>query len=133
MQERYGNNIVKMIKHRQQMKRWRKANPVRFRALQMNNRAKQYGATDKVTAEDLEGIYKDQEGCCFYCHREVAYKLTPSVRRKITFDHRVSLSKGGSNTRSNIVVACARCNSAKRHKQEAAFVLDRAATVAHKD
>lgn len=43
---------------------------------------------------------------CAYCQK----------RRKLTMDHVVALSKGGSHTASNIVPACGPCNSSKGNR-----------------
>lgn len=51
---------------------------------------------------------------CFYCRRRVR-------ARRAHIDHRRPVSKGGTNERSNTVLACARCNLAKGGMTEAAF------------
>jgi len=50
-------------------------------------------------------------GCCIYCGRDDA---------PMTIDHKMPLSRGGSNDISNIVPACQPCNSkkAKRTAEE---------------
>ncbi|MHB8631305.1 MAG: HNH endonuclease signature motif containing protein [Candidatus Limnocylindria bacterium] len=50
-------------------------------------------------------------GCCTYCG--TAATLEP--------DHRVALSRGGSNRIDNILPACRRCNARKHRMGEAEF------------
>lgn len=66
-------------------------------------------------AEREGGVSRDQwrvvvgrfGGVCAYCRR-------PGL--KITMDHVVALSKGGSHAPHNVVPACQSCNSAKRDR-----------------
>jgi hypothetical protein len=60
------------------------------------------------TAEDLEHIYQEQRGCCFYCFGELG--------KDCETDHKRALSRGGTNALSNIVLACMSCNRQKRAK-----------------
>lgn len=46
----------------------------------------------------------EQYGCCVYCG---------ASDRKLTQDHVIPLSKGGSHTKTNVVPACRSCNSKK--------------------
>lgn len=48
-----------------------------------------------------------QSNRCYYCNR---------VSRQLTRDHRVPLSKGGTDSIANIVAACRPCNSRKGTK-----------------
>jgi 5-methylcytosine-specific restriction endonuclease McrA len=43
------------------------------------------------------------DGRCYYC----------GLERKLTQDHVVPLSKGGSHSKDNVVAACRSCNSSK--------------------
>ena len=50
---------------------------------------------------------------CFYCGQ---------IGR--TLDHVVPKSRGGSDDRENLVIACERCNSSKGNKPQEEFFLD---------
>lgn len=61
-------------------------------------------------------LHELQSGLCFYCGKSVSLESA-------TKDHRVPISKGGSNEMSNLVMACPRCNIAKGSKSEEEFRL----------
>jgi 5-methylcytosine-specific restriction endonuclease McrA len=60
------------------------------------------------TADDRALIFELQNGCCFYCSIELTYGSG-----KIHGDHFVPVSRGGSDARYNITMACERCNLQK--------------------
>lgn len=62
----------------------------------------------KFTHDELDTLYKQQKGCCWWCGAFVG----------LTFDtdHRVPVSQGGSSDISNIVISCRECNRSKRDK-----------------
>lgn len=66
-----------------------------------------------VTDAFLVELYKTEH--CHYCE-----ELTPEPLR--TADHRVSLAAGGPHSAENLVMACHRCNSSKRHLSELEFL-----------
>ena len=57
-----------------------------------------------------------QRGECHYCR-----KRFPAS--KLTMDHIVPLSRGGTSIRGNIVPACENCNKTKRHLTPAEQIL----------
>ena len=50
-------------------------------------------------------------GRCYYCGA-VLVKSHPKERR-LTWDHKVPKSKGGTNIQGNLVMACLQCNQEK--------------------
>jgi 5-methylcytosine-specific restriction endonuclease McrA len=58
------------------------------------------------TVAEKRMLYENQRGLCAYCERS----------EKLTIDHIIPISKGGSNDISNICLACLRCNLSKREK-----------------
>lgn len=99
---------------------WKKKNRIRARVQRLKNYAAKRGRGvdgepngDKgdLTADEWEAIlesYRDERGRyrCAYCGRRAG-------RINLQIDHVVALSKGGRNTRTNVVPACGECNAAK--------------------
>ena len=67
--------------------------------------------------QDIADVFAEFNHACAYCLR---------TDRKLTVDHMEPVSKGGGNTRSNIVPACLSCNSSKSDKS-IFWMLNRAA------
>ena len=80
------------------------------KASSMNMRARKIGARGVITPEMLAA--KTER--CAYCRID----LEPGHG---TFDHRVSLDKGGSNTYDNIERCCVTCQRQKFTKSEEEF------------
>lgn len=57
-------------------------------------------------------------GCCVYCGR---------ADLPLTRDHRIPLTRGGSNNIANILPACGPCNSAKHNQTDSEFLARRMA------
>lgn len=106
---------------------WKRRNPIRARV----QRLKHYSAVrgrdadgeatgDKgdLTADEWEEIlesYRTLDGggrIYFRC----AYCGARKRRIDLQIDHVLALSRGGRNTRSNVVPACGRCNAGKRDR-----------------
>jgi 5-methylcytosine-specific restriction endonuclease McrA len=88
-------------------KAWRLANPEKARAKSKARKARKKGApiNDLTHAQWLE-IQEGQKHRCYYGGKRCKGKLTQ--------DHIIPLSKGGSHTASNVIGACAVCNSKKQ-------------------
>ena len=67
-------------------------------------KAKTRADVGHLTVSDWRAILVNAKGHCHYCQCEVA---------QLTMDHVVPLSRGGFHSRSNVVAACADCNSRK--------------------
>lgn len=70
----------------------------------MNREPKSVREADMVTT--VRVLWEEQAGYCWYCRKPV-----PS--REATKDHVVAQAHGGTNEKSNLVVAHQRCNAAK--------------------
>lgn len=55
-----------------------------------------------------------QGGLCFYCSR--------SLSQGWVMDHKIPLSRGGTNAQDNLVLCCAKCNNTKGRKTEEEFL-----------
>ncbi len=62
------------------------------------------GGLSDFTFEQWEEKLQEYSNCCAYCRAQI---------ENLTQDHVIPLSRGGSHTKSNIVPACAPCNSRK--------------------
>lgn len=106
---------------REYIREWRKANPERAREnarkWEKNNREKvnakkhrrrtrKTQAGGSYTADEWKSLCKQYNGRCAACGKDT----------KLTADHIIPVSKGGSSDISNIQPLCVQCNSSKRDK-----------------
>jgi 5-methylcytosine-specific restriction endonuclease McrA len=70
------------------------------------------------TFKELNALFEAQEGFCFYCG-ELLYA---SFDKDIHIEHKIPLSRGGSNNIENIVLSCAPCNLSKGTKTHEEFL-----------
>ncbi|TSA28616.1 hypothetical protein D4R71_00495 [bacterium] len=73
-------------------------------------------AAGPLTIQTIQQVYEDnikQHGTltCIYC-------LNPTTFGKDTLEHKQPLSRGGTNKRDNLAIACHKCNSSKGNKTE---------------
>lgn len=54
----------------------------------------------------ISEVLRSQNHRCFYCGKVLSNRLA-------TVDHKIPMSRGGTNTRENIVAACSKCNNDK--------------------
>lgn len=73
---------------------------------QRNIQARRAGAKGQITPEQWRRLLRRHRFLCFYC----GAKLVPANR---TLDHKLPLSRGGTNTIDNVVPACRPCNQRK--------------------
>lgn len=99
-------------KKRALQKKWRTENPERQRQKAIEYAAKRRallkGAVGSFSADDFAAMIKAQKGKCWWCNIHISG--TPEA------DHRIPLSRGGTNDRNNLVVSCGTCNRAKSNK-----------------
>jgi len=67
-------------------------------------RAKQRRAECSLTVAEWQVVKSIYGHRCVYCKRKL---------KRLTMDHVIPLSRGGSHTKENVVPACSRCNSSK--------------------
>lgn len=80
------------------------------RARDLNRRALQKSADGKITKDVIDEVLAKYDGKCAYC----GIKCDSSY----TIDHRVPLSRGGSNKIENLALACRTCNCKKNDKTD---------------
>lgn len=106
--EYYEKNKEKLCKYSVE---WIKKNPEKHAAkerLRRNNKRTNGG---KLTKESVSARFDYYGNRCYYCNCE----------GKLTIEHRIPISKGGTNYPANIVPACRSCNSKKGSKTEKEF------------
>lgn len=84
---------------------WNKNNRDRLRARWQRRRAKKRGAGGVCTDADIQKMRDLQKGKCWWCGKKLP--------KRYHIDHRVPLSRGGTNWPSNLVLSCAFCNLSK--------------------
>ncbi len=95
--------------------RYTREHPDVRRAIRSRRRALAAGAAGSFTAAEWRALVERHGARCAYCGGEGPLEI----------EHRVPLSRGGTNDISNIVPACRGCNARKHDKTDEEF---RAAT-----
>ena len=98
-------------------KRWRLNNPEKYRIGKRQSEYKRRAILKGVTGHSLsdwESLKLKWNHCCAICGMQEPF--TGQTFQRLTEDHIVPLSKGGSNDISNIQPLCALCNSKKSNK-----------------
>lgn len=55
-------------------------------------------------------------GICYYCENSFA-------KEDLTMDHKTPISRGGTTSKGNVVVACKTCNSNKKYYTPAEMIM----------
>lgn len=81
-----------------------------------NNRLKRKERLENVcgsgiTKKEWYEIMNSTDWTCFYCEEYIGNK-----NRKRTLDHIIPVSRGGPNTKENLIPSCKRCNCSKNDK-----------------
>lgn len=66
-----------------------------------------------VESKRVRALCVKQAGRCFYCQLTMDFSLAQPHPRAPTRDHLTPRSRGGKNTRDNVVLACYLCNHQK--------------------
>ncbi len=70
-------------------------------------RARERNVGGKYIAKDIQDQFKRQKGKCYYCSNKLI---------KYHVDHIIPISRGGTNTKDNLVITCPSCNCSKHNK-----------------
>ena len=93
-------------KERARQCRWEQANPDKVRAKRSRRRTLKTSAGGSFSGEEFSALCKHYGGKCLCCGK----------RRKLTADHVIPVSKGGTSNIDNIQPLCLSCNSKKGTK-----------------
>lgn len=107
----YTGNKTRMLAS---TRAWQKRNPERGQVACARRRARRLGATGSHTAAEWIALLASSSRRCFYCG---AGPLEKPHR-----EHRIPLSRGGSDDIANIVVSCRSCNSRKHTMTDSEFI-----------
>jgi 5-methylcytosine-specific restriction endonuclease McrA len=80
----------------------------------MRGRARVQGSACSYTLDELNALFIEQNGRCFYCGEVLVG--TPHI------EHMIPISRGGSNYIENIVLSCPPCNLRKYTKTSEEFL-----------
>lgn len=84
---------------------------VQMRVSSGNRRARKRNAQGTHTTDELYQQLRRQKNKCYYCHVKLGKE-----RNSWVAEHVIPLSRGGSNSIDNIVIACPTCNLRKHDK-----------------
>lgn len=88
--------------------RWLNKNPEKKREYSQRRKARKQNAVGQFNAEDIQTLYVSQQGKCWWCECE--------LNGKYEIDHRIPLSRGGTNNANNLCLTCRTCNRSKNDK-----------------
>jgi 5-methylcytosine-specific restriction endonuclease McrA len=94
------------------------SNRERMAAIENRHRSRAVNAPGSHTLQEWREKLELFAGCCVYCGRDDV---------PMTRDHRIPLERGGSDAISNILPACASCNSRKHTRTDVEFLAQRMA------
>lgn len=95
--------------HLKRLKEWQRANPEQVRVQRDKRRALRVQAQGSYTSNQWQALKAEHGNRCLRCGKHES-------EAKITPDHIIPLSRGGSNDISNIQPLCSSCNSSKGTK-----------------
>ena len=90
---------------------WIRSHPDVRKAKNQLRHAREVGAVGRFSTKEWRELALRYESRCAYC----------GACGPLQADHRVPLSRGGSNSIDNILPACGQCNRKKRDRSEAEF------------
>jgi len=127
-QKRYENTKRAKEKAKERGRRWRENNKEKARAQRKkwiaNNkerhrknkliqehrrRARKLSADGSHTKDDIKTMRIQQNNKCWYCGVDLS-------QTGVHVDHRIPISRGGSDSPSNLVLSCPACNMSKHNK-----------------
>ncbi len=90
-------------------KKWHDKHPLKVRAIKLERRCRLSGNGGNYTPEEWQGLLDKSNGSCLMCRQPVGIK-------KLTVDHILPVSLGGTNFVNNLQPLCHSCNAKKHTK-----------------
>jgi 5-methylcytosine-specific restriction endonuclease McrA len=114
-EEHNEKNRLYYARHREerlaQSAAYHREHPEVGRARWQNYRARRVAAAGSFTSAEWLAVVEEHAGRCAYC----------GEGGPLEADHRIPLSRGGTNAIDNILPACRRCNAKKHQMTEQEF------------
>lgn len=111
---RYAEDPAKI---KENIKKWRDANPESYRVIKRNKKARRNSAEGHHTAAEILFLANKQK---YRCANPVCFT---SIKKKYHADHVMPLARGGSNWITNIQLLCPDCNQKKHTKDPFVWAL----------
>jgi hypothetical protein len=89
------------------VKQYVKEHPEKARANYQNYRARRMNAEGEISGIDILSLHMSQDGKCYLCS---------NIMEEYHVEHKVPLSRGGTNLPDNIALSCPTCNQSKHTK-----------------
>jgi len=105
----------------EQKRQYHQENREAHNARKQKRRALKRKAAGNATAADIQARFDYYGNRCYYC----------GCDGKMTIEHRIPLSRGGTHYPANIVPACKSCNCSKGTKTESEFAVNRCPTTTY--
>lgn len=96
---------------RARTRRWEQRNPDKIRAIRLTHDHRRRVAGPWFTADEWSALVADHNSACAYCGRA----------GRLEADHRIPVSRGGTNSIENVLPACRRCNRSKEAATDTEF------------
>ena len=103
-------------KAKESVKRWQKSNPDKVKIIHKRKAFRKRNAEGNFTLKEWNAKLEEYNYKCAYCGCELSSDT-------ITVDHRIPLSRGGTNYIGNLVPACKSCNSKKHTKTSEEYLM----------
>jgi 5-methylcytosine-specific restriction endonuclease McrA len=100
-----ARNLDHITEHQ---KEWYANNGTKVRARNARRRALEMLADGSFTTSDIRLLYTTQKGLCWWCGNP--------LNNDYHIDHRLALTRGGTNNPNNLCLACPTCNRSKHNK-----------------
>jgi 5-methylcytosine-specific restriction endonuclease McrA len=121
-EERLAKNREWKRTHRPHINAYKRANRDSERIYEHIRRARKSGNGGSYTLQELSLLLLAQDYLCYYCGKPFYHNTLKAVYH---IEHKLPLSRGGSNDISNIAVACPRCNFDKGTKTADEFLREK--------